>query len=186
MRLPELAIKNYQFTIVITLLIVLLGVVTFISMPRSEDPQNEMPGARITVIYPGATPEDLEKLVIDPIEEELNELDDIKDIESKAFDGLSSTFIEFTADSDPEDKYRKVLEAMNNVEGDLPEEIFDIEKRKFSVLDVAILQLALVTDTVDYVVLGDLADDLKKRIEKLYGVREVEVLAAPEREKDKC
>ena len=182
MRLPELAIKNYQFTIVITLLIVLIGVVTFISMPRSEDPQNEMPGTNITVIYPGATPEDLERLVVDPIEDELNELDDIKKIESRSYDGLSSTFIEFTAGSDPEDKYRKVLEAMNNVEGDLPDEIFEIKKTKFSVLDVAILQMALVTDTVEYNILEDYAEDFKKRVEKLYGVKEVTVLAAPERE----
>ena len=42
MKLPELAIKNHQFTIVITILIALIGIVTFLDMPRSEDPQNEM------------------------------------------------------------------------------------------------------------------------------------------------
>ncbi|MDN5199789.1 efflux RND transporter permease subunit [Fulvivirgaceae bacterium BMA10] len=182
MKLPELAIKNYQFTIVVTLLIALVGIVTFITMPRSEDPQNEMAGTVITVIYPGATPEDLEKLVIDPIEEKLNELDDIKKMESKAFDGVAAVTIEFTTGSDPEDKYRKVLEAMNVVEKDLPEEIFEIDKQKFTVMDVSILQLALVTDSVDYTVLEDQAENLKRVIEKSYGVRNVEIMANPERE----
>jgi multidrug efflux pump subunit AcrB len=70
MRLPELAIKNHQFTIVIVILLILIGVVTFITMPRSEDPQNDMAGTAINIAYPGASPEDLEQLVIDPIEEE--------------------------------------------------------------------------------------------------------------------
>ena len=87
MRLPELAIKNHQFTIVIVILLILIGIVTFITMPRSEDPQNDMPGTMIRITYPGASPEDLEQLVVDPIEEILNELEDIKKIESNAFDG---------------------------------------------------------------------------------------------------
>ena len=182
MKLPELAIKNHQFTIVIVLLITLVGVVTFISMPRSEDPQNEFPGTSITIVYPGATPEDMEKLVINPIEEELNELDDIKKMESKAYDGFAFTAIEFTTGSDAEDKYRKVLEAMNNVEKDLPDEIVEIEKKKFTVMDVSILQLALVSETADFHELEDLGDDLKKSIEKGYGIRKVELLAVPERE----
>ncbi len=53
MNLPKLAIQNHQFTLVIILLITMVGVVTFLTMPRSEDPQNEMPGTRISVIYPG-------------------------------------------------------------------------------------------------------------------------------------
>ena len=110
MNLPKIAIQNHQFTVVVILLIVLVGVITFLTMPRSEDPQNEMPGTAISIIYPGATPEDIEKLVIDPVEESLNELDDIKKLTSRASDGMAFISIEFTSDSDPEDKYRKVTE----------------------------------------------------------------------------
>lgn len=182
MKLPELAIKNHQFTIVIVILLVLIGVVTFITMPRSEDPQNDMAGTAINVIYPGASPEDLEQLVVDPIEEELNELEDIKKIESHAFDGAAFITIEFVAGSDPEDKYRKVLEKMNNVEPELPKEIKSVEKRKFSVMDVSIMQLALVSGSTSYEQLEDHAERLKKKIEKSYGIRKVNILAVPERE----
>ena len=182
MNLPELAIKNHQFTIVIAFLVILVGVVTFMTMPRSEDPQNEMPGTAISVIYPGATPEDIEKLVIDPIEEGINELEDIKKLTSRAVDGQALIAVEFTSDSDPEDKYRKVVEKMNSLENNLPEDIYSIEKTKFTVMDVSIMQLALVSDNAPYHVLEDHAEDLKKLIEKANGVRKVEILAVPKRQ----
>ena len=182
MRLPELAIKNHQFTIVIVILLVLVGILTFITMPRSEDPQNEMAGTFINVFYPGASPEDMEQLVIDPIEEELNELEDIDKLESNAFNSAATISIEFVAGSDPEDKYRKVLEKMNNVEPRLPKEIVEVKKRKFSVMDVSILQLALVSDSMEYSDMEDHADRLKKSIEKSYGVRKADLLAVPDRE----
>lgn len=182
MNLPQIAIKNHQFTVVIILLIILVGVVTFITMPRSEDPQNEMPGTAISIIYPGATPEDIEKLVIDPVEEALNELDDIKKITSRAADSQAFISIEFTSDSDPEDKYRKVIEKMNSVEPDLPEEIYSIEKTKFTVMDVSILQLALVSANMPFHQMEMKAEILKDIIEKAHGVRKVEILAVPERQ----
>ena len=182
MNLPKIAIQNYQFTLVVVLLVLLVGVVTFIKMPRSEDPQNEMPGTAINVIYPGATPEDIEKLVIDPIEESLNELDDVKKITSKAADSYALISIEFTSDSDPEDKYRKVIEKMNSVEKDLPSDIYKIEKTKFTVMDVSILQLALVSESAPFHELEDRAEALKDIIEKAQGVRKVDILAVPERQ----
>jgi len=182
MNLPKIAIQNHQFTIVIILLIVLVGVITFLTMPRSEDPQNEMPGTAISIIYPGATPEDIEKLVIDPVEEALNELDDVKKITSRAADSQAFIAIEFTSDSDPEDKYRKVIEKMNGVEPELPQEIYSIEKTKFTVMDVSILQLAMVSEVVPFHEMETQAEVLKNIIEKANGVRKVEILAVPERQ----
>ena len=182
MNLPKIAIQNHQFTIVIVLLIVLVGVVPFLTMPRSEDPQNEMPGTAISIIYPGATPEDIEKLVIDPVEEALNELEDVKKITSRAADSQAFIAIEFTSDSDPEDKYRKVIEKMNSVESELPEEIYSIEKTKFTVMDVSILQLAMVSETAAFFEMERQAEILKNIIEKANGVRKVEILAVPERQ----
>ena len=69
MRLPSLAIDHHQFSSVIILLLVLSGVVSFLTMPRSEDPQVQPAGTTIAVIYPGANPSDMEELVVDPIEE---------------------------------------------------------------------------------------------------------------------
>ena len=54
MQLPRLAIKNAQFTITMVILMVLVGIVSYFTMPRSEDPQFDLPITLIDVIYPGA------------------------------------------------------------------------------------------------------------------------------------
>ncbi|MFN5462417.1 MAG: hypothetical protein ACK5BR_06950 [Bacteroidota bacterium] len=58
MKISDFAVKNYQFTLVIFLMTVVLGLTTFLSMPRSEDPVIDSPSFPIVVIYPGASPED--------------------------------------------------------------------------------------------------------------------------------
>ena len=68
MKISDFAVKNYQFTLVIFLMTVVLGLTTFLNMPRSEDPVINSPNFPIVVIYPGASPEDLEELVVDPLE----------------------------------------------------------------------------------------------------------------------
>ena len=71
---------------------------------------------------------------------------------------------------------------MNSVEKDLPEEIYSIESTKFSVMDVSILQLALVSANAPFQEMEKHAELLKDMIEKANGVRKVEILAVPDRQ----
>jgi multidrug efflux pump subunit AcrB len=182
MRLPKLAIENHQFTIILVILLILFGLVSFMTMPRSEDPQVSPAASTVIVIYPGANPADMEELVIDPIEEVLNELEDIKHIKSRAEDGLALVNIEFLSGSDPDDKYADVVQKVNSIRSQLPENIVDLEIQKWSVSDVEILQLALLTDSSEYRVLEKEAEKLKKSLERTAGVKKVKVWAYPEQE----
>jgi len=182
MRLSKIAIENHQFTIVVILLLVLSGIVSYVTMPRSEDPQVSPPGASIIVIYPGANPTDLEQLVVDPIEEALNELDDIKIIESHMEDGLASTYIEFLIGSDPDEKYSDVVQKVNSIRYELPDDILSLNMFKWSISDVNILQIALVSDSASYRELEREAERLKKKLERVSGVKRVETWAFPEQE----
>lgn len=182
MKLPKIAIENHQFTIIMVLLFLLVGIVSFITMPRSEDPQVSPPGSSVIVIYPGASPEDMERLVVDPIEEAINELENIHKFNTTIEDGLATIAVEFTSDSDPEEKYGDVLQKVNKVRNSLPKEIMAIETVKWSVSDVVVLQLALVSDSASYDELDKKADILKKKFERVSGVKKVKVLAVPEKE----
>ena len=103
MQLPRLAIENHQFTIIVIGILIISGVVSFFTMPRSEDPQVSPPGTSIIIVYPGASPQDLEELVVDPIEEVVNELEDLKVIATTIEDGLAAIQVEFLTGSDPEE-----------------------------------------------------------------------------------
>ncbi len=188
MRLPEIAIRNHQFTTIIILLLVLSGVVSFVRMPRSEDPSVSKPGTSIIVVYPGATPADMEELVVSPVEEAVNELEDIKRLESRCEDGFAIINVEFIAGCDPDEKYSDVNEKVNTVRNDLPKDILSLHTKKWTIEDTAFLQLALYSDPVEgagdmeYSEMEKYAERLKKKLEKIRGIRKVKTSAFPEQE----
>ncbi len=182
MKFSKLAIENHQFTIIIIALFLITGLISLITMPRSEDPLVTPPGSTVVVIYPGANPLDMEELIIDPVEEALNELEDIKTINSNAEDGLAVIGIEFEAGSDPDEKYSDVVQKVNSIRNDLPENIFSLDITRWSVTDVNILQVALVSETASFRELEEEAENLRKSLEKIAGVKKAEKWAYPEQE----
>jgi multidrug efflux pump subunit AcrB len=182
MKFSKLAIENHQFTIIIIVLFLISGLISLLNMPRSEDPLVTPAGSSIVVIYPGANPLDMEELIIDPVEEALNELEDIKTINSNAEDGLAVIGIEFEAGSDPDEKYSDVVQKVNSIRNDLPENIFSLDITKWSISDVNILQVALVSETASYRELEEEAENLRKSLEKIGGVKKAEMWAYPEQE----
>jgi multidrug efflux pump subunit AcrB len=177
-----MAIENHQFTTVFIILLVMAGVVSFITMPRSEDPQVSPPGTTVIVVYPGATPEDIEELIIDPVEEALNELEDIKEITSSADDGLALIAVEFRSGNDPDEKYTEVVEKVNSIRTGLPQDVASIDAQKWSVNLVSILQVALVSDEASYRRMEEELERLERRIQKTAGIRNVETWAFPEQQ----
>lgn len=182
MKLPKISIRNHQFTIIVVVLLVMSGIMSVINMPKSEDPAVGKPGATVIVLYPGATPADIEQLIVEPVEEVLNELDDIKKIDSKCQDGLGTVAIEFLAGSDPDEKYSDVNEKINSIRASLPQEILSLETMKWSISDTNFLQLALVSEEADYRELEKQAERLEKIIKKIKGVKKAQTWAFPEQE----
>lgn len=175
MNIPGFAIRNHQFTVLASIILVLLGIVSYLTMPRSEDPQFDFPGTLITVVNPGTAPEDMEKLIVDPIESSINELEDIKTLKTNIEDGLAIINVEFLYGSDPDEKYDDVVTALGRVRDDLPEGIVKLEARKISPSEVNILQLALTSEYPNHVEMRQTAEKLEKRLERISGVMRVDI-----------
>ncbi len=182
MKLPKFAIQNYQFTVILFALALIYGLISYFNMPRTENPSVFIPGASVTVIYPGASPEDLEELIASPIEEAINELEDIKKINTTLQDGISVVSVEFSYETDAREKYDEVVSKINGIRDDLPGDILYLNVMQWNSTDVAIMQLALVSDSAPYQVFNTLASELKKELEKARGVKKVEIHAVPEQE----
>ena len=69
MKLAELSVKNFQFTLVLVLMAVVAGARALLTAPRSEDPTFPIPIYSVVAVYPGASPTDVEELVVDPLED---------------------------------------------------------------------------------------------------------------------
>lgn len=182
MNLTHFSVKNYQFTLVIFIMVALVGLVTIFTMPRAEDPQINPPTFPIVVVYPGTSPQDLEELVVKPIEEKIYELDNIDKITSSIEDGLAIIKAEFKYGVNVDNKYQEVIREVNNLRNNLPPDIFSIDIRKVDPSDVTILQVALISETASYANLKKQAELLQSKLEKVSNLKKIKISGAPEQE----
>lgn len=181
MNFSKFFVKNYQFTLVIFLAVLLLGVNSLLNMPRSEDPPFGAPIFSIVAVYPGTSPADMEQLVADPIEEELYQLEDVKKITTTINDGLVVMLAEFNFGVNVESKNNDVIREINKIRPELPDGLIKLEIKKAASSDVAILQTALISETASYDELKVKAEELEKNLERIKDVKWVEIQGIPER-----
>ncbi len=128
MSIWAFAVRRWQFTLVMFALLIALGVASFASISRSEDPIFPFPAATVTLVWPGANPADMERLIVKPLEDAVNTLDNVKKIQSSAFDGLAVVHVEFYYGSDPEKKQDEVIREFNRIRSTLPADIAQIDR----------------------------------------------------------
>ncbi len=180
MKLPRLAIHNHQFTLVVVVMLTLLGVQSFLTMPRTEDPVFDIPTTRVIAVYPGAGPGDVERDVVDPLEEEISELEDLKSLETSIQDGLAVIVAEFEAFADADDRFDAVTQAVSQVRGDLPDGVAALELVRTSPGDAVIFQVALTSSDATYRSLKREAERAEDAFEQVAGVRRADVWAIPD------
>ncbi|MGH2565518.1 MAG: efflux RND transporter permease subunit, partial [Ginsengibacter sp.] len=183
MKITNFAVKNYQFTLIIFLLLAVVGVLTLFTMPRSEDPTIHPPEYLITVIYPGTSPKDMEEQVVKPIENKIYGLENIDKMLTTVEDGVAVIQAKFKYGVDIDNKYQEISTEINALKNsELPKDIYLIKTEKISSSDVKVLQVALVSDNASDKLLRDEADMLKTRLEKITNLKEVKYSGMPEQE----
>ncbi|NBC16527.1 MAG: AcrB/AcrD/AcrF family protein, partial [Bacteroidetes bacterium] len=182
MKLPRLAIQNAPFAGTVLVLLALLGLVSVLTMPRSEDPQFDTSTVRVIAVYPGASPQDVEQLVVDPLEERINAIEDIDRIESTIQDGVAVIAVDFLARVDPDDGKEDIDQAVGGVRETLPEGVQAVDVNLFTTTSVTVYQVALVAEEAPYKQLQDVAERLEQAVERVDGVKTVDTWAYPEQE----
>lgn len=180
MNLTNFSVKNYQFTLVMFIMISVVGAVTLLTMPRAEDPQINPPSFPIVVVYPGTSPADMEELVVKPIENKMYELENIDKITTEIQDGLAVIRVEFKYGENVDNKYQEVVREVNSLSNELPNDISSIDIRKVDPTDVNILQLALVSENASYKQLKHHADRLKDDLEKVTDLKKIKIAGVPD------
>lgn len=182
MKLTEFSVKNYRFTLIMFLGALTVGLFALFTMPRGEDPETHAPSYLITVVYPGASPADMEEQVAEPIENKLHELKNVTKLTSDNFDGLSVIYIEYTFGVDTDEKFQEVTRVVNSVRNDLPKELAALQISQWSPLDVSIYQIGLISETMSWADLKNKADKLKDKLEKVQSIRNIKIWGLPEQE----
>ncbi len=182
MKITDFSVKNYQFTLIVFVMLAALGINSLLNMPRGEDPDFSSPEFNIVVVYPGTSPKDMEQLVVDKMEKRINELDDIKKIVSRMEDGLAVIDVAFKYQTDPDKKYQDLVREMDALKSSLPADIADISILKFSPSDVNIAQFAITSETAPFRELEAWSKKLKEGLEKIKSLKHVDNWAFPQQQ----
>ncbi|MEZ5958998.1 MAG: efflux RND transporter permease subunit [Hyphomonadaceae bacterium] len=172
-------VDRWQFSAVLFTLLVALGVGAIFSIPKSEDPITEFPGVAVAVILPGADAEQMERLVAIPIEDQINAIEDIREIRSASRAGLAVINVEFEWGADAEEKFGEVVREINVVRPTLPDGVIDIRMRRYNPAQAAIVQMALTSEDASFRQLEAYAKGLRDALERAPGVQQAEVWGAP-------
>lgn len=182
MKLVSFSVRRWQFTVLVFLMLGALGVASWFRIPRGEDPIFPIPIFTVVAVYPGASPGDMEQLVVDPLEDQLTAIERVKRLTARAEDGVAIVEVEFEVDVEADRKEDEVLREVNALRPSLPAGLARLEVIRASGTNVNILQAALVSETAPYATLDSIAREVEDRLERLPGVKKSERWAAPTRQ----
>ena len=120
MKITNTAIKYRTTVLVLTVVLVLGGIYSYITIPKEANPSIEIPNIVVTTIYPGASPDDVESLLTQPIESEIQVINGIKAIRSTSTEGVSSIVVEFEPDISIDEAFAKVRDKVDVAKAELP------------------------------------------------------------------
>lgn len=180
-KLAEFFIVS-KLTILFLFACVLLGIVSIILTPKEENPQILVPGAEIWVMMPGVTPEEIEELILIPLEGAVSELTGVDHIYGTAMNSACLVVVEFEVGEDKEESLTKLYDKMRSIKNRLPSEAGDPLVKSIDVDDVPIITVTLASEVYDDYALKRLADRMVERLRSLEEVSLAYVRGGRDRE----
>jgi len=179
-RAIEAAIGRTRTVIIAFLVVMIAGVLSYQGMPKENEPEIAFPYINVVVALEGVSPEDSERLLVRPLEQELRTLEGIKEMVASAAEGRATISLEFEPDVDVDIALQEVRERVDLAQPKLPQDAEEprVNEVKFSRFDP--MMVMNIGGNVPERVLVAIARDLKTRIESLKGVLELNIVGARE------
>ncbi|RMF98354.1 MAG: efflux RND transporter permease subunit [Gammaproteobacteria bacterium] len=176
----DAAVGRSRTVIIAFLVIVVAGIASYRTMPKENEPDIAFPYINVQVFLEGVAPEDSERLLVRPLEQELRTVDGLKEMVSSAAEGRATVTLEFEPDVDVEEALNDVRERVDLAKAKLPQDAEEprVAEIKFSRFD-PMLVMTLGGEVPERSLLA-IARDLQDRIEALPGVLEVNIVGARE------
>ncbi|MGI9175475.1 MAG: efflux RND transporter permease subunit, partial [Rhodothermales bacterium] len=181
MKVTNIAIKNRIAVVVLTALLVVGGLYSYITIPKEAQPQIEFATIVITTIYPGASPDDIESIITQEVEREVASINGIDELRSTSTEGVSTIIVEFLPDVDVDNAAQEVREKVDIAKAEFPS---DVEEPIVSEIDASEFPIMTINLAASYSLarLRDAAEDLQDEVEGVAGVLEVDLIGGLERE----
>lgn len=181
MNLTEITLKNRTAILMLTIILILSGIASYVSIPKESAPSIDIPYFFITTIYPGIGPTDMETLVTQPLERQLQGINGVKEVRSTTQESVSIVVVEFELSVPNNEASQRVRERVDLAKSDLPTDSEDPIVTEASIDDFPIITINLAAD-YSLNNLTKVAERLQDELEALKGIREVDVIGGIERE----
>jgi multidrug efflux pump subunit AcrB len=180
--LTSFALKNRNTVFFLSILIVVMGVISYQSLPKDSYPEIEQPIVYIGTPYPGNSPVDIENLVTRELEKELNTISEVEEIKSTSVQDYSTIIVEFQAETDIEDALQKAKDAVDRAKPELPSDlpqdpnVFEMNFSEFPIMNINLSGEYSISE------LEEFAELIQDEIEKISEISKVEITGVEDKE----
>ncbi len=181
MSIYNSAVNKPISTLMVFLAIMVLGVASYIQLPVDQYPKMDPPYLTVMATYPGANAADIEENVTKILEDQLNSVDDLKELTSTSYDNLGIVSLEFEWEANLDEASNDVRDAVDKAMSQLPDDIDRPTIMRFNTSMMPILIYAVQAQE-SYSGLNKIIDDkIVTRLNRVEGVASVTLAGAPER-----
>ena len=168
------AFKRSRTFVLLLLFILITGWAAYISIPKEAEPDVSIPYIYVSLRHEGISPDDAERLLIKPIEKEVQSIEGVKEVRSVAQENYASVIVEFEAGADNDKALKDVRDKVDIAKAELPA---DTDEPRVNEINVALFPVltVILSGQVPEKTLIDLSKDLQDKIEALTGVLEVDI-----------
>jgi len=170
----DAAFERTRTIVLAFVMIVVLGAIAYTTIPKEAEPDIQIPIIYVSMTYEGISPEDSERLLVRPMEKELQSIEGIKEMRSVAAEGYGSITLEFDAGFDSNKALEDVREKVDIARAELPLETDEPRVNEVNIALFPVITIGL-SGNVPERTLVRIARDLRDKIEGLAGVLDVDI-----------
>ncbi|MFG6118415.1 efflux RND transporter permease subunit [Thalassobacillus sp. B23F22_16] len=164
------------------LLLLFTGIFTYFQLPKREIPEINVNLTSLSTVYPGATPEEVERTITTPLEEEISTITGIDEITSASTTGFSSVTASLSDNANADIVNSKIQQAVTNVSRNFPEEADSPEIETDLMMSAAASYHLLAENHEDFYSLHEELSIWQEELKDIPGIEEVEIKGLPDRE----
>jgi multidrug efflux pump len=183
MKITNGAIQRYPMIFAFMFIILVMGLKSYMGLPRESSPDVKIPFVMVLAPYAGTSPEDMENLVTRKLEQQLKGVEDLKEMTSSSSYGMSVITMEFESKVDMSDALQSVRDRVELAKPDLPTDPRnDLIVQEVSASDAfPVMQVNLAGD-IDLFLLKKTGEDLQEELEQIKGVLGIDLVGGIENE----
>lgn len=173
---------NSKLSVLLMIGLMIIGIYSSSLIPREEEPQINVPMVDIMVGYPGASPQEVESRVLEPLEKILSNIKGVEHLHSTAMNGQAMIIVQFYVGEDIERSYVKLYDELIKNQPIFPQGVHQPMVKTRSIDDVPMLALTFWSDKYDDFQILQIAEEVSSEIKKIKNVSTIKEIGGRSRE----